>query len=856
LVLYFDELNGAPGAKDGTARVSIFSKRTNQFLFSISLPLTSESAVNYTQPECSKGELVTKRLLYSSVITLDPDVFKDSQGYYVSWERCCRNYNIFNIYSEDPNNGGTRFAGQTFYLEFPPVVVDGEPFVDSTPRLFPPLNDYACINKPYYTDFGGIDDDGDSLVYSIVTPLNTKDASAIPPPRPGPYPLVTWRNPYGINNVINGSPDLRISRDGFLTVTPRTQGLFVFAVKVDEYRDGTKIGETRRDFQMLVLDCARAVPPQILGKKLTDASFTFDQTMNVSFDASTPDDQRCIQVRISDDDSKNEFDGQERIRIKAIPINFKKDLSGITFDATTATLINGSTADFKICLPKCPYRAGGAYEIGIVAMDDACSLPLTDTLKVSVFVEPPPNKKPYFVSPNPVNASIPEGTQAAWPYEARDDDNDPLVVSVLTNGFSLKRAGMFYEPFTLTDGSATGQIRWDAFCNIYNFTKRTDFRVTIQVEDQDFCKLDDPARAVYNLRVILPGNSDPIIDTDLTPAVSERTIKGLTRRINEPFTFNVTGRDQPDNDFIVLKGSGKDFTFDQFGISFDSAKGNGLVNSRFTWNIQCKTVDLKKKDTFDFQFIVVDQANKCRFYKADTLDMEVKILPPLNQAPTLTVSNNNAPATTLYNNSVSTILGNKIDLLLTGIDADVVPAKDSIKIELIKADGSVEPVGYLFKKVAGTSPLQTSFTWQPDCSIYENNVYENDYQFMFRISDNRCLVPKRDSVNLTIKIKDVDGSDGGFVPPNFFSPNGDDVNDYFAMEIKDPNTNEFKNILPNDNCLSRFESVRIFNRWGNLVFESPDRNFKWYAVGESAGVYYYFVKFSKKEYRGTLSLRY
>jgi len=82
------------------------------------------------------------------------------------------------------------------------------------------------------------------------------------------------------------------------------------------------------------------------------------------------------------------------------------------------------------------------------------------------------------------------------------------------------------------------------------------------------------------------------------------------------------------------------------------------------------------------------------------------------------------------------------------------------------------------------------------------------------------------------------------------------VNDYFAMEAKDPGTGELKSILPNDNCASKFEGVRIYNRWGNLVFQSDDRNFKWYGPGESAGVYFYHITFTHREYRGSLSLRY
>jgi hypothetical protein len=283
LIIYFDQLNGSIGAKDPDARVYIYRKRDKQAMGNVLLVLSSETSVSYTQPACSKGEIVTRKLTYTSTLVLSPEVYNDPEGYYVVWERCCRNYSITNIYSQVPG-GANISAGQTFYLEFPPVVKNGQPFVNSSPRLFPPLNDYACPFRPYYVDFAGQDDDGDSLVYRLTTPLNTTSNLALPPPSAGPYPTIIWRPGYNLNNIINGLPDLRISTDGLLTATPRTQGLFVFAVKIDEYRNKIKIGESRRDFQMLVLDaCRKAEPPQIEGKKLTDASFSTGGNMTVSF---------------------------------------------------------------------------------------------------------------------------------------------------------------------------------------------------------------------------------------------------------------------------------------------------------------------------------------------------------------------------------------------------------------------------------------------------------------------------------------------------------------------------------------------------------------------------------------------
>ena len=70
------------------------------------------------------------------------------------------------------------------------------------------------------------------------------------------------------------------------------------------------------------------MPPEIVGKKLADASYTYVNSMNVTFDASVSDAQRCIKVQVSDPDSQSPDDNlQERVKIKAFAMNFKKDLS-------------------------------------------------------------------------------------------------------------------------------------------------------------------------------------------------------------------------------------------------------------------------------------------------------------------------------------------------------------------------------------------------------------------------------------------------------------------------------------------------------------------------------------------------
>ncbi len=738
LILYFDKINGSAGAKDLSVTARIFRLADNARMRDVVLPLTSEEDVSYTQPECSRGEIQTLKLIYTTLVVLPPEQYNHPQGYYLAWERCCRNYTITNIVSDEPPVNDPNYpnaAGQTFYLEFPPVVKNGEPFVNSSPRLFPPLNDYACPRRPYYTDFAGTDDDGDSLVYALVTPLNTHTSVAIPAdgPAPRPYPVVRWRPGFSLNNIMQGAPDLQISPDGFLTVTPTVQGLFVFAVKCEEYRNGIKIGEVRRDFQMLVLEaCPRAEPPQIVGRKAGEPAYSQpNQPLAVSFSATVPDSERCIQVRISDPDSQKPDDAfQERVFIRVLPLNFRvpgRYLNNLLPPVSSATLVNGSTAEFTICLPECPFTPDGLYQIGIIAYDDACSLPLSDTLVVTVNHTPPPNHRPLFTTPD-VNITINEGDPPLTiPIQAVDADGDTLDAFVLNDGFVFNDVGMTLNVVNQPTGEVNGSLVWDSRCDVYDFTRKTNFYIRIIAEDRDRCNLPSADTMHIRLQIILPGNSDPVISSSLQ--VAQEKLITVTRKIYETLNFTVTGTDA-DNDRLLLRMEGVGFEPAQHEAQFPEITGNGVVSSAFSWFPDCATVDLNQQYVFDYRFMVIDNANKCRFYKADTLLVRVILEPPDNEPPQLGAVSNN-PEQPITGNRLQALRGSTIQVTLTATDNNVLPAPDRLQIELINASGNVPPAGYAFTPAEGTSPLQALFTWTPDCSIFQHQCTKTAIHLLF-----------------------------------------------------------------------------------------------------------------------------
>ena len=164
---------------------------------------------------------------------------------------------------------------------------------------------------------------------------------------------------------------------------------------------------------------------------------------------------------------------------------------------------------------------------------------------------------------------------------------------------------------------------------------------------------------------------------------------------------------------------------------------------------------------------------------------------------------------------------------------------DFLKLELIEQTGSVNPTGFNFADKEGNSPLQTSLTWSPDCSIFENKIYENNYTFKFTLTDSRCFNEMADTVTLNLTIRDVDGSDEEFLPPNAFSPNGDQWNEFYGM-VKEVGPGEFESILPKDNCVGKFIGITFYNRWGKQVYESSNPDFKWYGEDLPTGIYYFY----------------
>lgn len=242
---------------DDPASVAIFDKNTHQMKASYSMNFLSRQTLNFFGPNCSNlPTTCTEVGLYTQTIILNPATFNNSAGYYFAYERCCRNHIIQNILNPEA-------ASISLYMEIPPPAL----IKNSTPYFTNNPNTFLCIDNLFTYNLNFKDDDGDSLYYSMVTPINGFASQAEPKPElphEGPYPTINWSAGYGDNNSIQGAPPLSINpATGELTVNPKTPGVHVAAIRVEEFRFGKKLGEVRLELQFFVTTCTPNPVPEI-----------------------------------------------------------------------------------------------------------------------------------------------------------------------------------------------------------------------------------------------------------------------------------------------------------------------------------------------------------------------------------------------------------------------------------------------------------------------------------------------------------------------------------------------------------------------------------------------------------------
>ncbi len=191
--------------------------------------------------------------IYSFTIGLDPSI----GGYHLIVDRCCRNANIGNLL-----NPGD--AGQAYYAFIPPTSIpNSSPVFGLAPVPF------ICANDTVTYSNTAFDPDGDSLVYSFETPYNglsnTTQPAPVPPfTYPWTIPTIAYAPGFSVGSPFGATGYASIDPSTGLTIyLSQNVAFYVVAVEVKEYRNGSLIGITRRDLQLIFITCPANPPPNI-----------------------------------------------------------------------------------------------------------------------------------------------------------------------------------------------------------------------------------------------------------------------------------------------------------------------------------------------------------------------------------------------------------------------------------------------------------------------------------------------------------------------------------------------------------------------------------------------------------------
>ena len=256
--IYQDCQYGDPNAiaQDNPAYISIFTGdgsrvRSDSISASSSIRVPdnfSNSCVNNKPATCLNKET------FIQIYTLSPS----NSGYYIVYQRCCRNGSILNII--DPGA-----VGATYYAIIPPANSENINTNNSAVfKNYPPQ--IICVNTPLFYDHSATDADGDSLSYEFCTAYTGGSANnAKPVPVSITFQPVNYLAPYSpaypmgpTNTALKIDP-----KTGLITGTPTQLGRYVVTVCCHEWRNGVIINTVTREFQFVVTPCSKAVVANI-----------------------------------------------------------------------------------------------------------------------------------------------------------------------------------------------------------------------------------------------------------------------------------------------------------------------------------------------------------------------------------------------------------------------------------------------------------------------------------------------------------------------------------------------------------------------------------------------------------------
>ncbi len=266
-------------------------------------------------------------------------------NYVVNWSTCCRSTGI--------TSGG---AGTNMYLETE-IDLTTSPCNNSPVFAYPPVT-HVCSGTGSVFSQAAIDEDGDSLVYSLVA---CKGALGAP---------INYTAGYSALNPMGSAWQVSIdAQTGALSLLPSPGGMTIspFCIQVDEYRNGAHIGSINREMIVIVFNCSAGnILPQLDSLVLVQGG---NQTGAASYEMAIGASLQ-IDLLVSDGNAAQSLD-----------LVLPKHIGNIS---RTVSGSNPASIRFQFTP-----QAQGTYAIPLMIQDDACSIVGSTVGQIQVRVNGP-----------------------------------------------------------------------------------------------------------------------------------------------------------------------------------------------------------------------------------------------------------------------------------------------------------------------------------------------------------------------------------------------------------------------------------------------------------------------------------
>ena len=830
--VYRDSLNADPYF-DSPLSLYVYDS-TNNFVGNYAIQIPGEKLII---PEIDDSCFVEPPMVLVDFVIYEDTLWIPgiTPGYQFAYMRCCRNNAILNIEALDFITNDTvpgELTGAVYPAELPRSTLDnGNPEYNT----FPPVA--ICANKQLNYDHSATDPDGDSLVYELCTPFTGGNATFVfgdPILQAPPFQEVLFVPPFGLDNVMGGTPLAIDPNSGLLTAVPNTLGRFVIAVCVNEYRDGDFLARHRRDFQFNVVDCSRV--------------FDADYTISV---APKIDTLGPLDYLFCDTTLTKQFTAE---LVEPIPVLWDFD------DGTTSTEIN----------PLHTFPDTGTYHVTIIAgPGEVCADTMTKTIHLQKHIIGAAFD--FEVDPCSVNraeitftdASTADEPIVIWEWDFGDgnssndqnpvhyyDEEDTFAVSLViyaANGCCTQTESTLllatalldttYLPDTIVscDGDSARLTLEVAGENLYSWNPAAGLSDPTAQQPMAF----PMENTQYVVTILTPTESgDTCIRTDTSVVLVEDIIPDIqidTDTIicsSDVFIMASTDFAQP---VSWIWSSNPEFTDT---LALGPALDTVLESNEVTYYVQASSywcsnetpVTIRKP----FLDVIPQPIASCG---SDALMVDFTVISPtddytLTWAFEDTVVTSNVPFDIQLSNpgTAVTVFGINdegcTDEEVVTIDVYPLP-----EVEAVAIPGEV--VSGAMVELFATNDSDYDYVWNPVSGLSDPSIYNPVAEVFVTTIFEVVVVDEHDCGNIDtalVVVVDVICDESNIFIPNAFSPNGDGLNDVFR---------------PSGERIEGMTLV-VYDRWGNKIYESTDASLGWDGTSDgkllSADSYGYFLR--------------